>query len=453
MIKLSWPLRRPSTYRQPQVPASPPKILALGFIALIIIGTLLLKLPGTTTRPISWFEALFAATSAVTVTGLSIFDVAHALTIWGKVIIIVLVQVGGLGFVTFTVLAATTLGRRITLEQQALAMAAFNQTNVDSLQQTALAVIKYTVVIQIIAFILLSLWWSYTGESSGYPIFRALFHVSMAFNNAGFMLYAPDNAIFHRDAITTLITTLAIIIGGIGFPVLQDLFHRRRWSLFSVYTKVVILATIAMNLMGFAIIWAVESSNPLTLQELPWWQQGLAAWLQTVSSRTAGFEAFEVNLMRNSSLMLLIIYMLIGGGSFSTASGIKINTLIVLVVAVRAYLRQQANVVLMHRSIPASTVQKALALVFVTIVWVMLGVFLVALFDDLPFRTILFQVVSAISTTGMDDGVTAQLSTPSQTLMLLYMYIGRLGPLTIVYVLATRRSSRIAYPETHFQVG
>jgi len=453
MFRLPRLSQRAHNHKQPHVPASPPKILAMGFVAFIVLGAVLLKLPGATTTPISWFEAIFAATSAVTVTGLSIFDVAHGLTAWGKVVIILLVQIGGLGFVTFTVLAATTLGRRITLGQQALAMEAFNQTNVNTLQQTALAVIKYTITIQLIAFVLLSFWWSYTGESSGYPIFRALFHVSMAFNNAGFMLFAPESTIFRQDAVAVLITTLAIIIGGIGFPVLQDLFNQRRWSRFSVYTKVVLIATLVMNIAGFLILWGVEASNPLTLKELPWWQQGLAAWLQAVSSRTAGFKAFDVEHMRNASIMLLVFYMLVGGGSFSTASGIKINTLIVLLVAVRAYLRQQANIVLMHRSISASTVQKALALVFVTIMWVVLGIFLIALFDDMPFRSILFEVVAAISTTGMGDGITAQLSWPSQTLILLYMYIGRLGPLTIVYVLATRRSSRIAYPETHFQVG
>lgn len=439
--------------RRQQVIASPPKILAMGFIVLILIGTALLKLPFVTRTPITWFEALFAATSAVTVTGLSIFDVSNTLTLWGKLIVIILVQIGGLGFVTFAILAASTLGKRITLGQQALAMEAFNQTNVNELHSTAVSVIKYTLGIQFIAFICLGLWWVGLGASLFDAFFRALFHVSMSFNNAGFMLYAADSSIFHRDLVTVLITTFSIIIGGIGFPVLQDLIHKRRWSRFSVYSKAVIIATIWLNIIGFVIIWAVESSNPLTIQAYSWWQQALASWTQTISSRTAGFEAMNPENMRNASIILIIVYMLIGGGSFSTASGIKINTLIVLFMAVRAYLRQQADVVLMYRTISPSTVQKALALVFVTLVWVLLGIFLISIFDELPFRSVFFEVVSAISTTGMGDGITSKLSVPSQIVILIYMYLGRLGPLTLVYVLATRKGSRVSYSETHFQVG
>lgn len=435
------------------VQASPPKILAMGFLVLIMAGTFSLKLPFSTTTHISWFEALFAATSAVTVTGLSIFDVSTTLTFWGKMVVIVLVQIGGLGFVTFAILAASTLGRRISIGQQALAMEAFNQTNVNKLQNTAATVIKYTAGIQLIAFLALGLWWVALGATAADAFFRALFHVSMSFNNAGFMLYAPDTSIFYRDFFTVLITTLSIIIGGIGFPVLHDLIHKRRWSRFSVYTKVVIIATVLLNIFGFLVIWAVESSNPLTIRDLSWWQQALASWVQAVSSRTAGFEAMAPENMRNASIVLIIFYMLIGGGSFSTASGIKINTLIVLFVAVRAYFRQQAHVVLMHRTIAPSTVQKALALVFVTVTWVILGMFLISIFDELPFRSVFFEVASAISTTGMGDGITAELSLPSQTIILLYMYLGRLGPLTLVYVLATRRGSHVTYPETHFQVG
>lgn len=453
MLRRIWHTIQPSAHTRHRVPASPPKILALGFIAFILLGTLLLKLPWATTKPISWFDALFAATSAVTVTGLSIFDVAHTLSLWGKIIIIVLVQIGGLGFVTFAILAATTLGRRISIGQQVLAMEAFNQTNVNKLQQTAHAVIKYTFSIQLIAFILLSLWWMASGEHYQESIFRALFHVSMAFNNAGFMLFSPDSSIFHRDAITVLITTFAIIIGGIGFPVLQDLFHKRRWSRFSVYSKAVLLTTLILNVVGFVVIWAVEANNPLTIKDLPWWQQGLASWLQAVSSRTAGFESMAPEHMRNASMILLIFYMLIGGGSFSTASGIKVGTLIVLFIAVRAYFRQQSDAILMHRTISASTVQKALALVFIMVTWVIFGMFFISLFDELPFRSVFFEVVSAISTTGMGDGISSELSRPSQILIMLYMYIGRLGPLTLVYALATRRGSHVSYPDTHFQVG
>lgn len=448
-VRLPWHLGP----RRPQVSASPPKVLALGFIGLILLGMLLLKLPWATHHPIGWFEALFTSVSAVTVTGLSIVNIATGLTMFGKSILLVLVQIGGLGFVSFTILAATTLGRHITLGQQALAMEAFHQTNVAKLHQTAYMVIRYTFAIQFIAMLLLALWWYSDGASVQHAVLQAIFHVSMSFNNAGFTLFEGPQDLFYRDAPTVLITTAAIILGGIGFPVLQDLFHHRRWSRFSVYSRAVIIATIVLNVVGFIVIWAIESNNPLTIKHLSWWQQALASWLQAVASRTTGYEAMNAQLMHNSSVMLLMFYMFVGGGSFSTASGIKINTLIVLFLAVRAYFRQQGETVIMSRTIPASTIQKALALVFVTVSWIILGVFFISLFDDLPFRSVLFEVVSAITTTGMNNDLTALLSTPSQILILLYMYIGRLGPLTLVYALATRRVQRVRYAETHFQVG
>lgn len=449
LVRLSW---RSDPHR-PNVSASPPKVLALGFIALILIGMMLLKLPWSTTKSIGWFEAFFTAVSAVTVTGLTLFDLASGLTLFGKAVVLVLVQIGGLGFVSFTILAATTLGRHITLGQQALAMEAFHQTNVTKLHQTAHMVVRYTLSIQLLAMALLALWWAGTGSGIGSAVLRAVFHVSMSFNNAGFILFDAPADMFYRDVPTVFITTAAIILGGIGFPVLQDLFHTRRWSRFSVYSRAVIIATIILNLFGLLVIWAIERNNPLTIQHLSWWEQGLTAWVQTVASRTTGYEPMSVQSMHNSSVMLIMVYMFIGGGSFSTASGIKINTIIVLFLAVRAYLQQQNDVVLMSRTISASTVQKALALVFVTVSWIIFGVFFIALFDELPFRSILFEVVSAITTTGMNNDMTSLLSRPSQILILLYMYIGRLGPLTLVYVLATRRAQRIQYAETHFQVG
>src|SRR5699024_1908700 len=237
------------------------------------------------------------------------------LTFWGKKVVILLVHIAGLGFGTFAILAASSLGRRISVVPQALAMDAFTQTNVNKLQNTSARVIQYAAGLQFIAFLALGRWWLALGATAADAFFRALFHVSMSFNNAGFMLYAPDTSIFYRDFFTVLITTLSIIIGGIGFPVLHDLIHKRRWARFSVYTKVVIIATVLLNIFGFLVIWAVESSNPLTIRDLSWWQQALASWVQAVSSRTAGFEAMAPENMRNASIVLIIFYMLIGGGS------------------------------------------------------------------------------------------------------------------------------------------
>lgn len=434
------------------LPASPPLVLALGFLVLIMIGTLLFKLPFATKAPISWFEAFFTATSAVTVTGLMVIEPASVLSTQGQLIMTVLVQIGGLGFVTFGVLAMLTLGKRISLKNQALALEAFNQTNVSKIHQTALSVFKISFVIQAVTIAAMTLWWrqSYDLTDAAY---LAYFHVTMAFNNAGISLYEHSLIPFLDDPISLLTISLMIMLGGIGFPVIMNVISKKRWSLFSPYTKLILLGTAILNLCGFMAIWLFEFNNNNTIGTLPWYQQLTASWLQVVSSRTAGFITMEPASMNTSSILLLMFYMFIGGGSLSTASGIKLGTFIILIAAVFSYLRHREEVVLMQRSVAPDTVLKALALVIITFALFFSGLLVISLFEDKSLESIMFEVMSAISTTGMSFGITAELSHPSQCILTVLMFAGRLGPLTLVYSLATRRRSRIRYPEMNFQVG
>ncbi|MDS1141638.1 potassium transporter TrkG [Pusillimonas sp. SM2304] len=432
--------------------ASPPVVLAIGFLALILIGTLLLSLPMASRQPISIFTAFFMATSAVTVTGLATIEPSIVLSHFGQIVLIALVQLGGLGFVTFAVVAAITLGKKMSLKHQALALEAFNQTSVSKIRNTAFSVFKLSLGIELIAAVILALWWW-----RDYPLvtaaYRAVFHAIAAFNNAGFSLFPASLAQFVDDPVTILVITFSIILGGIGFSVLGDVGHKKRWSTLLTYTKVILVGTLILNLTGFIAIWALEFNNVDTLAGLSWHGQALAAWMQSVTSRTAGFVTIDITKLHDSSTLIIMLLMFIGGGSLSTASGIKVGTFIVLLAAVYSYVFHRKEVVLLKRSISPDTVQKSLALLLVNSALVFLGVLILTTLEKAPFLSILFEVVSAVSTTGLSRDLTPHLSVPSQALLTVLMFAGRLGPLTLIYSLATQKRSRVRYPETEFQVG
>jgi Trk-type K+ transport systems, membrane components len=434
--------------------ASPPKVLAGGFLILILLGTLLLALPfSSRAGGLGLFEAFFTATASVTVTGLSIVPF-QSLSLFGQWVVIILVQIGGLGFVTFAVVSAITLGNRMSLRQQSLALEAFNQTSMARLRDTAVSVLRYAVVIVLSSTLLLSLWWWGTGRMDiGQSLLQAFFHSVAAFNNAGIAIFDDGLRSFTGDPVTIAVLSLGVIIGGIGFPILAEILRKRRWSTLSIYVRAMLWGTLILNLVGFGGIWALEYSNPLTLGQLGVGSQALAAWMQSVSLRTAGFVLFDMSVIDDSTALLSAILMFIGGGTMSTAGGIKLGTFIVILAAVYSYLVEHKEVVIMKRSVSPDVVQKALAVVVVTVLTIVLALLLLTIFEDMSFITLLFEVMGALSTTGLSEGITGELSTPSQCVLIALMFMGRVGPLTLVYSLATRARSRIRYPEMEFQVG
>lgn len=435
-----------------QLQASPPTVLAGSFLVLILLGTLLLMLPAAQAQPVSFFQALFTAASAVTVTGLMIIDPARDLTAFGQGTVLALVQVGGIGFVTFAIIASVTLGKRVSLKYQALVLEAFNQTSVARIRQTAVTVLKFSLAIEGAAILVLTLWW-WRNNTLQDAFLMAGFHAVSAFNNAGITLFPDSLAGFTGDPVTTFVLTGCIILGGLGFSVLADIYHKRAWQTLAYYTRLMLLGTLILNLGALVLFWLIESRNPATLGNLPLPSQGLASWIQVVAARTAGFASMDVDQLRDSSRVLLVALMFIGGGSLSTASGIKLGTFIVLLAVVRTYILQRKEVVLMHRTIAPEIIYKALALLMVSGLLVCTGIFLVSLFEDMPFISVVMEVMSAFSTTGLSPDLTHTFSLPSQILLMLLMFIGRLGPLTLVYNLGTQSYSRVRYPNAQVQIG
>ncbi|HPY41526.1 MAG TPA: TrkH family potassium uptake protein [Thiolinea sp.] len=431
---------------------SPPMIISLGFVALITLGTLLLMLPMAATESTSLLSALFTATSAVTVTGLGVVDTGTHFTTFGQVVIALLIQAGGLGFMTFTVVAASMLGAKIGIKQQRVAQEAFNQTSLENLTQIAKAVLWYSLIIEGIGILLLTLLW-HSEFGWGTAVYRAFFYSISAFNNAGFALDANNLMPYVRNAGVNVVISALFMIGGIGFVVLMDLRQKKVWSKLSTNTRIVLTTTFFLNISAFLLLWLLEARNPNTLGSLSWGDQALAAWFQAVSPRTAGFNTLAMDQLTNASTFLTMFLMFIGAGSLSTASGIKVGTFAILLVATYSVLRQQDEVVVFKRTIPLQQVMKALALMVVAAFLIFLGIFVLDVTEKASFLDISFEVVSALGTVGLSRGLTPKLSEAGQLMIIFLMIAGRLGPLTLAYSFAVPKHDLIRYPETNIQIG
>lgn len=432
---------------------SPPTVLAIGFLCLMAFGTILLKLPFATRESITWIEALFTSASAVTVTGLAVVDTGSVFTPFGQMTIAALVQAGGLGFVTFAVIAAMSLSARLGIGQKAFAQEALGQTSLAKVSQVAKAVFVYSLFFELIGWLLLSVAWH---DQLGWrdAIYYGLFHSIAAFNNAGFALFPDSISSFVGNPWINLIISSLYIIGGIGFVVLMDIRKQQKWHKLQTNTKIILSATLIINLVAFILIWILESSNPATLAALNMKEQALAAWFQATVPRSSGFNSIQTGEMTDASTVLTLLLMFIGGGSLSTAGGIKLGTFVVLLLATRAFLRRHDDVRVFNRSIGQAQVMKALAVTSVTMMMIFMGIFMISAIErDADFLDVAFEVVSAVCTVGLSRGLTAELSPFSQFLLIFMMFAGRLGPLTLAYFIATPHKSRIKYPSTNIQIG
>lgn len=445
-------LHRTARFTSQKVSMSPPAVLSCGFLVLIVVGALLLKLPIATTQTITFQEAFFTATSAVTVTGLVVVDTGTDFTRFGQTIIAMLIQAGGLGLMTFAVVALLAIGGKIGFRQQIIATTAFNQTSWAHVVQTAKAVLIFALIVEAIGFSVLFLRWL-PEMSAADAAFEAFFYTISAFNNAGFALDANSLSQYVGDTTVNLAITLLFISGGLGFGVWMELWQTKSWRKLSIYSKVLIASMIIINVVAMVLILILEANNQATLAGLDTNEKLWAAWFQATTPRTAGFNTIDIASLEDSTTTLMLLLMFIGGGSLSTASGIKVMTFVVLVMATYAFLRQREDVVLNWRTIPRDTVRKALAvtLISATIIW--LSIFTLTITHRVPFLDIVFESVSAFSTVGLSRGMTAELSIVGQWVVMLLMFTGRIGPLTMAYFLARPKPKHLKFPVAKFPIG
>ena len=436
---------------RPRSGLSSPAILSLGFFILIAIGTGLLSLPVATHQPISVLSAAFTATSAVTVTGLNVVDTGNYTT-FGQMVIIALIQFGGLGFMTFAILVLTSLQGKMGLSGSMTAQEALG-THGNQIGSTAKSVIKIAFLTEFLGFLGLT-WCLLPLKGLKDAMYEAFFLSISAFNNSGFALTGDNMTAYVHTPMISFIISLLIMMGGIGFLVILDVIKHKRWQKFTIHTRVMLLGTLTLNVVGCILFWLLERQNSHTLWHLEGAERWFAAWFMAVTARTAGFNNIDYSQVGDAGTLLTFILMFIGAGSMSTGGGIKIGTFVIIMASTWAYLRQHQQVTLFSRAIPDQLVKKSFAVMSISILMIVLASFVLTIIEPNGHMIdIFFEVISASATVGLSRSFTGHLSEAGQLVIMFMMYMGRLGPLTLAYFIATPKPTRIRYPETHTLVG
>ncbi|MFD2445686.1 TrkH family potassium uptake protein [Bacillus sp. CGMCC 1.16607] len=431
---------------------TPSQLLTLVFLFFIIIGTIFLKFPVSTTKDISWIDALFISVSAMTVTGLATVDPGTTFTLFGQVVIMVLVQLGGLGIMSFAVLIFIMLGKKIGIKQRLILQQALNQVNIGGVIKLVRNLFIFSLSIELIAMLFLALRWvPELGLKKG--LFYSLFHSISAFNNAGFALW-PDNLIrYAGDPIINIVISFLFILGGIGFTVLVDLKDKGTFSKLSLHSKMMILGTLGINVIAMFFVFILEYTNPKTIGNLPLFDKLWTSYFQAVSPRTAGFNTIDLANLNESTIFLIIILMFIGAGSASTGGGIKLTTFLVICLSTISFIRGREDIRLFRKNIPSNYIARVLAIAMTSVVTVVVSLFILNIIETLPFLTLLFEVVSAFGTVGLSLGITASLSFFGKLVIIITMFVGKIGPLTLAYLMAKPHKTKFKYPDEEILTG
>lgn len=451
----------PATPAQPRS-LTPPQLLILSFLGLILAGTALLSLPGASVGGrMPLHAALFTATSAVCVTGLIVVDTATQLTTFGQAVVLLLIQAGGLGYMTFSTLIGVALGRRITLQERQTLSEGLNAFVPGEVVRFAAAVFKVTLVFEGLGAVVLTAWWAQTHDL-GRAAWLGVFHAVSAFNNAGFGLFS-DSLMGAADEPVVLMTVSGLVIlGGLGFFTILEMWSlRRRQTRLSLHSRLVVATTLVLLVGGTLAIYAFERDNPQTLGAMPAGQAWLAAWFQSVVTRTAGFNSIAIGACQPSALFVMMILMFIGGAPGSTAGGVKVSTVGVMLAALWATARGETEASLFRRRIPPEQIARAFLICLVAFLAVN-GLAAVLLAREARgLLPTLFEVVSAFGTVGMSMGegdspvsLVGHFTVVGQLLIAAMMFAGRIGPLTLLMALAQRRErSRVRFPEGKVLIG
>ncbi|ALS79679.1 TrkH family potassium uptake protein [Planococcus kocurii] len=433
------------SWKKKRMSISPPLVISGSFLFLIMTGTLLLKLPFATTQPISWTDALFTATSATTVTGLSVFDPATVLTGFGELVLLVLIQCGGIGLMTFAVAILILFRKKVGLQNRIYLQESLTQSSIGGVVKLVKSILTFALTVEAIATVLLTIYWT---PEFGFKdaLNYSVFHVISAFNNAGFSLF-PDNMIsFAGDPLVTILLSSLFIIGGIGFTVVMDIAQKKSFHRWSLHTKLMIGGTLILNAVATIVIFILEYNNPGTLGNMSLYEKLSTSYFSAVTPRTAGFNMLNYGELEDPTLLFTMLLMFIGGGSASTASGIKLTTFIVVILATVSFLKSRREPELFGRSIRLETVIRSLAITTISVLLVVLFLFLLTVSEKIPFLPLAFEVVSAFGTVGLSMGITGDLSSIGEVLLSLVMFTGRIGPLTLFFILMKPRKENYRYP-------
>ena len=443
---------------------SPPQILGLSFLIVILLGTMFLTFPGATTTSGScpFLTALYTSTSATCVTGLIVEDTPDYFTLFGQIVILCLIQVGGLGIMTISAFLIMMLGQRFGMRRQSEITTILDNPSNIGLSNILYFILKTTFIIEGIGILLL--FPSFRREFGNWveALYYSIFHSVSAFCNAGFVLFTDNFMGFKNDIIINITIILLIIAGGLGFIVmwnLRDFYHskhpvRQRWLSLNIHTKIVLVLSFILICSGTIIIFFFEFENENTMFDMSVPAKLLAAFFQSVTLRTAGFNTIDISGMKHATLFLMCLFMFIGASPGSTGGGIKTSTFAILLLAIKSTLQNRADIEVYQRIIPRVLVYRAVTIMVISAAVVCIYTSVLSVTQTARFLPVLFETVSAFGTVGLSTGITPTFNSLGKFLIITLMFIGRVGPLTMAFALAKHQvPSMITYPTVRIMVG
>jgi len=452
---------------------NPAQLVVVAFVTLIALGSMLLALPWSTdaSAGLGWEDSMFLSTSATTVTGLSTVDIS-TLSLFGELVVLALIQIGGFGIMTIGSVVALVTVQRVGLRQRMLAQAEIGAVDIGELSRLLKAIARITVAVEgTLALVLCVRFWQ-SGYEDG-PLdaaYSGTFHAIASFNNAGISLYSDNLVRFAGDPFVMLPVTFGFILGGLGFPVYVEFI--RRWRLeraerrdasspraervrpWSLHARLTVGATAVLLVVGPLMVLAFEWANPDTLGSLGLVDKLINAWFQGVTPRTAGFNTVDIGALNETTLLAMSVLMFIGAGPASTSGGIKVTTAAVLAAVIWSEVRGERDVNILRRRLPTPMFRQALTIVLLSIVFVVVTCLVLMASDGLALTSALFESTSAFGTVGLSTGVTGSISTLGHVVLMVVMICGRVGPVTFVSAMALRESARLyRHPEERPIIG
>lgn len=434
---------------------NPPRVLALGFASLILLGGILLSLPIATQQgeSIGFINALFTSASAVCVTGLVVVNTGEFWSLFGQITIIILIQMGGLGFMTMATIGALVIGKKITLKERLIIKEQLNQETMSGLVKLTKYVILSTFAIEAIGALLLSTRFiPIYGWAKG--SYFSVFHAISAFCNAGFDLTGDSIVPFVGDFVINMTISGLIILGGLGFSVYIDISRQKSFKKLHLHSKLVLTITGLLLIVGMVVFLLIEYNNPLTLQTLSTSEKLIASFFQSVVPRTAGFNSVSMSGLYDTTVFFMIILMFIGGSPGSTGGGIKTTTFGTLMLTTISVIRGEKDVVAYRKRISDDIINRSLAIATIGIILIIGVSFVLTVTESATFLDVLFETTSAFATVGLTRGITPSLTDLGKIILTLTMYAGRVGPLTMAFAFAKQNAHKgFKYSDGNIMVG
>ncbi|HCJ67044.1 MAG TPA: Trk family potassium uptake protein [Elusimicrobia bacterium] len=441
---------------------TPAQVLFLGFLFLIISGGILLSLPfsSTTKKAMPFIDAFFTATSAICVTGLVIVDPGTHFSLFGQLVLLTLIQIGGLGYMMMSTLLTLLIGKRITFKDRLVIRESLQSSSFEGLVQFILFAFKITFLVELCGATLLAFRFvPQYGWLKG--LYFSIFHSISAFCNAGFSLFSTNFMDYRGDWLVVLVICFLIIIGGIGYLVINDIRLNRRWRKFSLHSKVVLITTGLLILGGTAFIYLLEIGNPEGLTYLSLKERILSSFFQAVTPRTAGFNTLNIGSLSQATLLIIIILMFVGASPGGTGGGIKTTTLVTLLNTIWAALRGKVEIQFLHRRLPKKNIDNSFLLFSIALLWVTLATLFLLFLEKINFLNLLFEVTSAFGTVGLSTGIPGNnlslcsvFRFTSKVIIMVTMFIGRVGLLTVGTALVEENDKgKVRYAEERILIG